>query len=195
MRILMLSWEYPPNVVGGLGKHVAELVPALADRDLEVHIVTPARGGKQGLEAGHRTVVHRIAVPSGVFSSFYTEAAQANLSLQQAGEEIIEADGPFDLVHTHDWLTSVGCHRAQAQIQAPLGRHHPCNRTRPRSRDTSGRAGPENQRCGMVVDLRILARHLLCELYGRRGARVFWHAQRQDRCHPQWRGCQAISDA
>ena len=30
MRVLMLSWEYPPHIVGGLGKHVAELAPALA---------------------------------------------------------------------------------------------------------------------------------------------------------------------
>ena len=30
MRVLMLSWEWPPNMVGGLGKHVAELLPALA---------------------------------------------------------------------------------------------------------------------------------------------------------------------
>ena len=30
MRILMLSWEYPPYLVGGMGAHVAELLPALA---------------------------------------------------------------------------------------------------------------------------------------------------------------------
>ena len=30
MRILILSWEYPPNVVGGMGRHVAELLPELA---------------------------------------------------------------------------------------------------------------------------------------------------------------------
>ena len=29
MRILILSWEYPPYVVGGMGKHVAEIVPEL----------------------------------------------------------------------------------------------------------------------------------------------------------------------
>ena len=29
MRVLMFSWEFPPHVVGGLGKHVAELAPAL----------------------------------------------------------------------------------------------------------------------------------------------------------------------
>ena len=30
MRVLMFSWEFPPHVVGGLGKHVAELAPGLA---------------------------------------------------------------------------------------------------------------------------------------------------------------------
>ena len=28
MRVLVLSWEYPPHVVGGLGRHVADLEPA-----------------------------------------------------------------------------------------------------------------------------------------------------------------------
>ncbi len=30
MRVLMFSWEYPPHLVGGLGKHVMELAPALS---------------------------------------------------------------------------------------------------------------------------------------------------------------------
>ena len=48
MRVLMLSWEYPPHVVGGLGKHVKELVPALAEHGVEVHVLTPRwLGGRQ----------------------------------------------------------------------------------------------------------------------------------------------------
>ncbi|MCX6489284.1 MAG: glycogen/starch synthase, partial [Mycobacterium sp.] len=30
MKILMLSWEYPPVVVGGLGRHVHHLATTLA---------------------------------------------------------------------------------------------------------------------------------------------------------------------
>ena len=30
LRVLMLSWEYPPVVVGGLGRHVHALATALA---------------------------------------------------------------------------------------------------------------------------------------------------------------------
>ena len=41
MKILMLSWEYPPHVVGGLGAHVAALVPALARAGVEMLVITP----------------------------------------------------------------------------------------------------------------------------------------------------------
>src|SRR6266487_915759 len=46
MRVLMLSWEFPPHVVGGMGKHVLDLAPALVQQGIEVHILTPLlRGG------------------------------------------------------------------------------------------------------------------------------------------------------
>src|SRR5512135_1074741 len=41
MRVLMLSWEYPPYVVGGLGVHVGALAPALARQGVAVTVVTP----------------------------------------------------------------------------------------------------------------------------------------------------------
>jgi glycogen synthase len=40
MRILLLSWEYPPHVVGGLGRHVAALARTLVAQGHEVHVVT-----------------------------------------------------------------------------------------------------------------------------------------------------------
>ncbi|MET8911945.1 glycogen/starch synthase, partial [Micromonospora sp. NPDC004551] len=39
-RILMLSWEYPPVLVGGLGRHVHALSVALAAAGHEVTVVT-----------------------------------------------------------------------------------------------------------------------------------------------------------
>ncbi|MEU7574348.1 glycogen/starch synthase, partial [Micromonospora sp. NPDC049240] len=38
-RILMLSWEYPPVLVGGLGRHVHALSVALAAAGHEVTVV------------------------------------------------------------------------------------------------------------------------------------------------------------
>ncbi|RAO08263.1 Glycogen(starch) synthase [Micromonospora noduli] len=40
LRVLMLSWEYPPVLVGGLGRHVHALSVALAAAGHEVTVVT-----------------------------------------------------------------------------------------------------------------------------------------------------------
>ena len=41
MKVLMLTWEYPPRIVGGISRHVEGLSEALVRKGLEVHIVTP----------------------------------------------------------------------------------------------------------------------------------------------------------
>ena len=40
MKILMLTWEYPPKVVGGLARAVADLAQALASLGHEISVVT-----------------------------------------------------------------------------------------------------------------------------------------------------------
>src|SRR4051812_50215821 len=44
-RVLILSWEYPPLIEGGLARHVRKLSEALVERDTEVHVLT--RGGEE----------------------------------------------------------------------------------------------------------------------------------------------------
>ena len=63
MRVLMLSWEYPPYVIGGLGKHVAELVPALVQQDVEVHLVTPRWTGGDSTKKRDNLHIHRVDPP------------------------------------------------------------------------------------------------------------------------------------
>src|SRR5512133_2752211 len=101
VRVLMLSWEYPPHVVGGLGKHVVELIPALADLGVEVHLVTPAwRGGAAREQAGEKFVVHRVGTPGDVDKyDFYANTKRANALLSKAAHEVIAREGPFDLIH------------------------------------------------------------------------------------------------
>jgi glycogen synthase len=122
MRVLMLSWEYPPNVVGGLGKHVSELIPALARRGIEVHLVTPQQGVDQTRDVLDHVTIHKIGVASPFtgFPDFYTEATCANAALQHACEQIVNADGPFDLIHNHDWLTSFAATALKHQFKLPM---------------------------------------------------------------------------
>ena len=105
MRVLMLSWEYPPNIVGGLGRHVAELSPALAQQRVEVHLVTPTpmkENASSAVEDG--VIVHRVFTPAiNAKASIYDQAVETNKALQDYADQLREE---FDLIHVHDWLTS-----------------------------------------------------------------------------------------
>ncbi len=106
MRVLMFSWEYPPHVVGGLGKHVAEILPPLgALPDLEVHLVTPRWGGGPAREVVGGAIVHRVDPPI-VEGDFYTGAWQTNLRLEEYARNLWQTSGPFDIIHAHDWLVA-----------------------------------------------------------------------------------------
>ena len=49
-RVLILSWEYPPVIEGGLARHVRKLAEALVRQGVSVDVLT--RGGR--LRAGDR---------------------------------------------------------------------------------------------------------------------------------------------
>ncbi|MCD6518469.1 MAG: glycosyltransferase family 4 protein [Anaerolineae bacterium] len=119
MKVLMLSWEYPPHIVGGLGKHVAELSPALARQGMTLHIVTPVWGREEHTnERG--LYIHRIAAPSGLYPDFYSQAVQTNEALTHACEVLWEEKGPFALIHNHDWLTSFTARELKHKFKVPL---------------------------------------------------------------------------
>ena len=44
MRILILSWEYPPLIEGGLARHVRKLSENLVQLGVDVHVLTRGDG-------------------------------------------------------------------------------------------------------------------------------------------------------
>jgi glycogen synthase len=119
MRILMLSWEYPPYIVGGLGQHVANLAPALAAQGVDVHVVTPlwTTAGESVELPG--VTVHRIPVVVGD-GDIMEQALRVNQTLQAAARSLIEAKPGFDLIHAHDWLVSFAAIGLKQEGRFPL---------------------------------------------------------------------------
>lgn len=121
MRILMLSWEYPPHLIGGLGAHVAELVPALAAQGVDVTVLTPRWKGGERMERIHEhAMVYRIDPPVESPSNYYADAQQTNIILQQAAYELWEREGGFDLIHAHDWLVAFAAEALKKLNRTPL---------------------------------------------------------------------------
>lgn len=120
MRVLMFSWEYPPHIVGGLGKHVMELPPALARQGVEVHLVTPAWGGGEPREPVDGITVHRVPPPVGAGGDIYDTAWQTNQELQRYAEQLWPEVGGFDVIHAHDWLVAFAACELQRRFGTPL---------------------------------------------------------------------------
>jgi glycosyltransferase involved in cell wall biosynthesis len=116
----MFSWEYPPYVVGGLGKHAAELLPPLGKvPDVDLHLVTPRWGGGEPVEKIGRATVHRVEPPD-VEGDFYTQAWQTNVRLEKYADTLWQESGPFELVHVHDWLVAFVGAACKRSYKIPL---------------------------------------------------------------------------
>ncbi len=115
VRVLTVSWEYPPVVEGGLARHVRKVSEGLADRGVEVHVLT--RGARAGTELRHGVVVHRVPEPSfprDDLDAFLAWVDRMNADLLAAG-----ADRTFDLVHSHDWLVADAAERLARAAGVP----------------------------------------------------------------------------
>lgn len=122
MKVLMLSWEYPPHLNGGMGQHVKDLTPALleADPTLELHIMTPAIGADTSHEHSGRLHVHRVSAQAPADDRIYDDVLVANATFVQAAAELFATDDPFDLIHVHDWLPSFAALELQEAFVVPL---------------------------------------------------------------------------
>jgi glycogen synthase len=101
VRVLTLSWEYPPVIEGGLARHVRQLSEQLVGLGHEVHVLTR---GRAGTEDRHGVVVHRVPEPDfprDDLDAFIGWVERMNRDLSR-----VDLPGRFDLVHSHDWLVA-----------------------------------------------------------------------------------------
>ncbi len=128
MKVLMLSWEYTPHIVGGLGKHVVEIVPELIADGVEVHLVSPNLSGGEfteplplpdGSPAANGSRVYRVEV-SNTGGDFFGNTYHDNAQVRGFCEQLIRQEGNFDLIHNHDWLSSFAAIDLKQDFHLPI---------------------------------------------------------------------------
>ena len=119
MRVLLVSWEYPPVVIGGLGRHVHHLATALAEAGHEVVVLSRRPTGTDPLthptddedSEGVRVVAaaqdpHEFAFATDMMAwtlAMGHAMVRAGLALRHR-----RTGKPWrpDVVHAHDWLVA-----------------------------------------------------------------------------------------
>jgi glycogen(starch) synthase len=120
-QVLILTWEYPPLIEGGLARHVRKLAEGLVERDVEVHVLT--RGGEESPsedEAGG-VHIHRVLEPKRPtdLGEFVAWVERMNSDMLAAGVELGDRFD-FDLVHGHDWLVAMAGDHLARRFGCPL---------------------------------------------------------------------------
>ena len=118
MKILVLAWEFPPRLVGGIARHVAELYPEIVSLNHEVHLITVEFGDAPEYEVVEGICVHRVPVNSS--NDFFHWVVNMNQSMGDYGGKLILEKDNFDLIHAHDWLVGDAAIALKHNFKLPL---------------------------------------------------------------------------
>jgi len=121
MKILMLTWEYPPRVVGGISKVVYDLSHKMVKEGNEVTVVTYRDGDNVKYYENDKGVeVYRVDNYMIRPNNFIDWIMQLNFNMITKTNEIINKNGKFDVIHAHDWLVAYSAKSIKESYNIPL---------------------------------------------------------------------------
>ena len=120
MKILMLTWEYPPRVVGGIARVVYDLSRTLIKDGHDVTVVTYKDGDAPYFEDDKGVKVYRVDNYMINPNNFIDWIMQLNFNLIAKANEIIAEQGNFDVIHAHDWLVAYAAKTLKNSYNIPI---------------------------------------------------------------------------
>ena len=120
MKILMLTWEYPPRVVGGISRVVYDLSRTLLKDGHDVTVVTYKEGDAPDFEDDKGVKVYRVGNYMINPNNFIDWIMQLNFNLVAKANEIIAKEGNFDVIHAHDWLVAYAAKTLKNSYNIPI---------------------------------------------------------------------------
>ena len=121
MKILMLTWEYPPRIVGGIARVVHDLSKRLIKDGHEVTVVT-YRDSADVPEYENDKGVNVYRVDNYMIhpNNFIDWIMQLNFNMLSKATEIINKEGGFDVIHAHDWLVTYAAKSLKNAYDIPI---------------------------------------------------------------------------
>ena len=121
MKILMLTWEYPPRIVGGIARVVHDLSKRLIKDGHEVTVVT-YRDNADVPEYENDKGVNVYRVDNYMIhpNNFIDWIMQLNFNMLSKATKIINKEGGFDVIHAHDWLVTYAAKSLKNAYDIPI---------------------------------------------------------------------------
>jgi len=119
----MLSWEYPPRIVGGISPHVHDLSQKLQEQGVEVHVITKATPQAPDEEVQASGVqIHRVHLDEQP-NDFIHEIQLLNVATERRVRQLLEdwrPGGEPTIFHAHDWLSLDAARDLKYEYSLPM---------------------------------------------------------------------------
>ena len=120
MKILMLTWEYPPRIVGGIARVVHDLSHRMIKDGHDVTVVTYKDGNAPYFEDDKGVKVYRVDNYMIHPNNFIDWIMQLNFNMLAKANELISKEGKFDVIHAHDWLVAYAAKALKESYNIPI---------------------------------------------------------------------------
>ncbi|MDO5556606.1 MAG: glycosyltransferase family 4 protein [Clostridia bacterium] len=120
MKILMLTWEYPPRIIGGISRVVHDLSKRLIKDGHEVYVITYKEGNSPYYENDKGVHVYRVDNYMINPNNFIDWIMQLNFNMIAKANELIANGEKFDVIHAHDWLVAYSAKTLKNSYNMPL---------------------------------------------------------------------------
>ena len=120
MKILMLTWEYPPRIVGGIARVVHDLSQRLIKDGHDVYVITYKEGNVPYYENDKGVNVYRVDNYIINPNNFIDWIMQLNFNMVAKANELIASGEKFDVIHAHDWLVAYAAKTLKNSYNLPL---------------------------------------------------------------------------
>ena len=129
MKIAMIGWEYPPFKSGGLATHCYGLTRALADKNVKIYFFMPKT--KHAVNSNQSNLVIKEVGETEIFpydrpedkalaGNFFEAVHRYNQLVVAKVKAVAKAEGKFDLIHAHDWLTMEAAAILKEEMGVPM---------------------------------------------------------------------------
>ena len=104
MRVVLLSWEYPPRIVGKLAEYVSTLATQLVKNNVETHVVTYNDSITGVVSEPNGAKVTRVTNPVRTHVNILTWVLTLNQEVERGVANVYFDSGEcVDLIDVHDW--------------------------------------------------------------------------------------------
>ena len=123
MRVLLLSWDFPPRSSGGVAAHVAGQADALTAAGHDVVVLTVGSATERRQDDGLQVVRATVDLPYLSSTDLVARPATGHHALVRRAAELTTTDGQRgepDIVHAHDWRVGWAADTVARHIGVPF---------------------------------------------------------------------------